>query len=111
MQLNIKDQRPVGALQNQGIFFKKGVVIVDQDGNRYPNARVKLAFLKQCLAEGIRAGTLKPITTANQCRDLIARINLTALGLHSPAETIDQAEADKIIAQYAQGSPAQPNNA
>lgn len=62
----------------QNVKLPNGITL-DQDGNRFPSRRVKLAFLQDCLASGVRSGNLQPITTENQRQDLIARINATAL--------------------------------
>jgi len=60
-----------GVLQNYQV--RPGVV-VHADGNRYNTPQEKLTFLRDCLANGIRSGNLKPITTDNQRRDLLKRI-------------------------------------
>lgn len=61
-------------IQAHNITTPLGVIRVDQDGNKYPSRAAKLAFLETCLANGVRSGNLKPITTENQRMQLIERI-------------------------------------
>jgi len=87
----------IGAVQNLNI--RPGVTL-DQDGNRYSDAETKYNFLRDCLAQGVRSGNLQPITTVNQCNDLIGRLNAAALACGKPQLT--DAEAAAEAAPYAE---------
>jgi hypothetical protein len=85
----------IGAVQKLDIL--PGVTL-DQDGNRYATAEAKYCFLRDCLAQGIRSGNLQPVTTVNQCRDLMARLNEAARACGKPELTV--AEMDLQAAPY-----------
>lgn len=79
--MNAKEARNLNHLTQRGIVQKlsiPGGILLDQDGNKYPDALTKYNFLKSCLTDGIRSGNLQPITTINQAQDLISRINKAA---------------------------------
>jgi hypothetical protein len=46
-----------------------------------------MKFLRDCLEAGIRSGNLQPITTVNQCNDLIRRIDEAAAQCGQPSLT------------------------
>lgn len=84
----------IGAVQN--LNLRTGVKL-DQDGNRYADAESKYNFLRDCLAQGVRSGNLQPITTRNQCNDLIGRLNAAALACGKPQLTDAEAAAEAAL--------------